>query len=145
MRRRGRSVSKGISTRLAGSRYSTHSASPVRERRIADRGVARADPPRDRQQAGLDFVNRAGCRRQDIGLGGLRARQHLRRCGIERDLLPRAKAGEIDDADGVSVPIGDEAVAEEALRLRSGARRGGSGGQPAARAATVRGRFTLLF
>ena len=94
-----------------------------------DGGVAGAHAPRNGQQAGLDLVDRAigGC--QHIGLGGLRAREHLRRSGVERDLLAGAKAREIDHPDGASVPIGDEAVSEEALGLGSGTGRGGRRGQ----------------
>ena len=110
-----------------------------------DRGVARADPPRNVQQAGLDFINGAAGGRQYIGLGGLGARQHLRWRGIQRDLLARAEAGEIDDADGVSVPVGDEAVAKEALGFGSGAAPRRQRRRAAARAARSGDGSLLLF
>ena len=80
-------------------------------------------------EAGLDLVDGSVGGRQDVRFGGFGASEHLRRCGVEWDLLAGAEAGEIDDADGVSVPIGNEAVSEEALGFRFGAGRGGSRGE----------------
>src|ERR1019366_3437976 len=56
-----------------------------------------------------------------------RTGEHLGRCGVEGDLAAGAEAGEIDDADGAGVLVGDEAVSEEALGFGPGAGRGGDG------------------
>src|ERR1019366_2320445 len=58
-----------------------------------------------------------------------RTGEHLGRCGVEGDLAAGAEAGEIDDADGAGVLVGDEAVSEEALGFGPGTGRGGSGGE----------------
>src|ERR1019366_7972961 len=94
-----------------------------------DGGVAGADASRDGEQAGFDLVDGAvgGC--QDVGTGGFRAGEHLGGSGVEGDLAAGAEAGEIDDADGAGVAVGDEAVSEEALGFGPGTGRGGSGGE----------------
>src|ERR1039457_4673269 len=94
-----------------------------------DGGVTGADAPRNGQQAGFDLVDGAIGGGKDVGLGGFGAGEHVGRSGVEGDLLARVEAGEIDHADGASVPIGDEAVPEEALGFAPGAGRGGSGGE----------------
>ena len=92
-----------------------------------DGGVTGADTARNGEEPGLDLVNGSVGGRQDVRFGGFGASEHLRRCGVEWDLLAGAEAGEVDDADGVSVPIGNEAISEEALGFGFGAGRGGGG------------------
>src|ERR1035437_3401570 len=91
-----------------------------------DGGVTGTDAPRNGQQAGFDLVNGAIGGGEDVGRGGFGTGEHLGRSGVERDLPAGAETGEIDDADGASVPIGDEAVPEEALGFGPAAGRGGS-------------------
>ena len=81
--------------------------------------------------AGTPLAERMRPRTLDdvVGQGEVLGPETPLRKAIERDLLPRMKSREIDNADGMAIAIGDEGISQKALRLGPGTGDRGSGGR----------------